>query len=409
MTGGPEPDHGAATALVSLSVDPFSEAFLTDPYAYHAEIREAGPVVWLEPHRIFATARHAEVAAALHDFGTYSSARGVGLSDFAREPPWRPPSLLLETDPPLHDRVRTLMNRVVSPTVLKPLRSQWLDTARSLTRALARRGRFDGVIDLAERFPMAIFPDAVGLREDGRHHLLPYAAAVFNAFGPRNALYQSTADAAQEASAWVAESCLRDNLRPGGWGAAIYRAADEGSCTDEEAARLVRSLLSAGLDTTINSLGALIAAFAANPDQWRRLRADPTLRKKAFDEAIRWDSTVQTFFRTTRRDTRLGGVDIPEGSKILLFLGAANRDPRRWPDPDRFDIGRNTSGHVGFGYGIHQCLGQMVARAEADVLLEAMLEAIAEIELAGDPHRRLNNTLRSYASVPVRIVPAESA
>lgn len=389
----------------SLAIDPFDDAFLGDPYAYHPALRDAGPVVWLEPLGTYAMARYGEVHAALRDHETFCSGRGVGLSDFATEEPWRPPSLLLEADPPLHARTRGLMNKIVSLASLKALRPVWQERAAQLADELVERRCFDAVIELSEVYPLRIFPDAVGLREDGREHLLPYALANFNAFGPRNKLFEDSQAAAQEAIAWVAESCQRNNLRSGGWGAAIHAAADDGDCTREEAERLVRSLLSAGVDTTVNGIGHLILAFAQHPDQYARVRERPELVRKAPDESLRWDSTVQTFFRTTTRAVTVDGHEIPEGAKVLLFLAAANRDPRKWNDPDRFDLDRPTSGHVGFGFGIHQCLGQMVARLEGELILAALTQRVREIHLAGPVLRRLNNTLHAIASLPVELVP----
>ena len=124
------------------------------------------------------------------------------------------------------------------------------------------------------------------------------------------------------------------------------------------------------------------------------------------EETLRWGGTVQTFFRTTSRDVDVAGQRIPEGSKVLLFLAAANRDPRRWSDPDSFDITRQASGHVGFGFGIHQCLGQMVARMEAEAVIGAMIPRVAEIRETAPTQRRLNNTLHAIGTLPVEFVPA---
>ncbi|MEH3105771.1 MAG: cytochrome P450 [Sphingomonas fennica] len=394
------------TGLPTLTLDPFSDGALADPYAVHATLRDAGPVFYLERYGIYGMARHAEVTAALKDFETYCSGRGVGLTDFSREAPWRPPSLLLETDPPKHERTRSLMMKVVSPRALKAVRPMWEARATDLASRIAEHRHADAVIDLAEVFPLMIFPDTIGLPKGGRHLLLDYAAATFNAFGPRNALFEETNARAAPAIEWVANACKRANLTDDGWGMDVYRAADAGLCTEDEAERLVRSFLSAGVDTTINGIGNMMFAFVDNPDQWALLRANPTLIKKTFEEALRWDSTVQTFFRTTTRDVAVEGGTIPEGAKVMLFYGAANRDPRRWAEPDRFDIQRAASGHVAFGYGIHQCLGQMVARLESEVLLEALLPRIAEIRPSGPPVRRLNNTLHALASLPAEFVPA---
>jgi cytochrome P450 len=186
----------------------------------------------------------------------------------------------------------------------------------------------------------------------------------------------------------------------------VYQAADRGECSLEEAPRLVRSLLSAGVDTTVNGIGHLVLALARHPGEYARLRERPELARKALDESLRWDSTAQTFFRTTARPVNVSGIEIPEGAKVLLFLAAANRDPRKWENPEAFDLDRPTSGHVGFGFGIHQCLGQMVARLEGEIVLRALLDRVAGIRLTGEPVRRLNNTLHALAGLPVEVVPA---
>jgi cytochrome P450 len=135
------------------------------------------------------------------------------------------------------------------------------------------------------------------------------------------------------------------------------------------------------------------------------VRADPNLWRSAFDEVLRWDSPVQTFFRTTSRPVEVGGVTLGADEKVLLFLGSANRDPARWAEPDRFDAGRNTSGHVALGHGIHLCVGQMIARLEAEMLLQAFAKRVARFEIDGEPRRKLNNTLRAFERLPVKVVP----
>lgn len=394
------------SGAVNLRVDPFDESFLADPYAHHDALRDAGPVVWLEPIEAFAMARFAEVQATLRDHDTFCSARGVGLADFAKVEPFRPPSLLLEADPPLHDRTRRIMNKIVSIRALKSLRPAWQSKADDLVAQLVERGTFDAVADLSEVFPMMIFPDTIGLMEDGREHLLDYAMIVFNAFGPDNQVMRDSIEGKEASMEWVAEACKRKNLRPDGWGASVYEAADAGECTEEEAERLVRSFLSAGVDTTVNGIAHLFLALAEHPGEFAKLRAAPSLAAKAFEESLRWDSTVQTFFRTTTRDCSVADAAIPEGSKVLLFLAAANHDPRRWDNPRAFELDRNTSGHVGFGFGIHQCLGQMVARLEGELIASSLARMVAKLRLAGAPRRRLNNTLHAIESLPVEVVAA---
>ncbi len=265
---------------------------------------------------------------------------------------------------------------------------------------------FPAVTQLAEVYPLKVFGDAVGVPEEGRENLLPYANMVFNAFGPRNQLFEAAMAKAQAVQPWITASCRREALRPGGIGAQIWEAVDAGKIPEEWAPLLVRSLLSAGLDTTVNGIAAAIYALASHPDQWNLLRQDPSLVKLAFEETVRWESPVQTFFRTTTREVEVSGRRIPAGEKVLLFLGAANRDPRRWTNPDSFDIRRNASGHVGFGMGIHRCVGQTVARVEAEIVLTALAQRVEQIEITGQPQRRPNNTLRAWGSLPVTVHPA---
>lgn len=406
----PPPGTGgsAAPAGVPVSdVDPFSVEFFEDPHRIHAVLREAGPVVWLSTWGCWAVARHAEVYAVLNDWETFCSSRGVGLSDFAKEKPWRPPSLVLETDPPEHDRARAVLNKVLSPAVVRGLRASFAAQADALAAALVARGSFDGVGDLAEVFPLTVFPQAVGLREEGREHLLAYAGLAFNAFGPPNELRRKALETAGPHIAWVTDQCRRENLLPGGFGAQIHEAAaNREGITPDEALLLVRSLLTAGLDTTVNGIGAAIYCLARYPAEFARLRAEPGLARQAFEEAIRFEAPVQTFFRTTTRPVEIGGVAIGEGEKVLMFLGAANRDPRHWPDPDRYDIGRRAAGHVGFGWGVHNCVGQMLARLEGEVMVAALARHAGSLAISGPVVRRYNNTLRGLESLPVRVTPA---
>jgi cytochrome P450 len=387
-------------------IDPFSAAFFENPFPAHEALREAGPVVRLSRYGVLACARYAEVKAILDDWRTFSSARGVGLQDFAREKPARPPSLVLETDPPLHDRTRKVQARVLSPAAIARLRETFAAAAEAMVDSLARRGEFDAIPGLAEAYPLAVFPDAMGMPQENRRHLLPFGNMVFNSFGPRNAFLERAIADAREAVAWVFEQSRRENLAPEGFGAGIHAAADAGELTAEETPQVVRSLLTAGVDTTVSGIGATVYCLARFPEQFDRLRAEPNRARAAFEEAVRYETPVQTFFRTTTRGTELGGEPIGEGEKVLMFLGAANRDPRRWERPDEYDIGRRTAGHVGFGSGIHACVGMALARLEGECVLSALARRAARIEITGEPRRRYNNALRGLASLPVRLVPA---
>jgi cytochrome P450 len=400
------PDFKPAPEIPSLDIDPFSMEFLDNPRPSHELLREAGPVVRLDKWNVYAVARYAEVWAVLNDPQTFCSSRGVGLSDFAKEQPWRPPSLILEADPPAHTRTRAVLNRVLSPAVMKQIRARFAAAAEAKVDELLKKGSFDAIADLAEAYPLSVFPDAVGLKPEGREHLLPYAGVVFNAFGPPNQLRQTAIERSAPHQAYIAEQCQRSNLAPQGFGGCIHARVDTGEITAAEAPLLVRSLLSAGLDTTVNGIAAAIDCLARFPEQWARLRDDPGLARNAFEEAIRLESPVQTFFRTTTRDVDISGLRVGEGEKILMLLAAANRDPRRWDHPDAYDITRKTSGHVGFGGGIHMCVGQLVARLEGEVLLAALARKVGTIEIRGAVRRRHNNTLRGLDRLPITLTPA---
>lgn len=399
-----------ATALPVLTADPFDEAHLLDPGPFQAALRDAGPLVGLPALDAVGVGRHADVHAVLRDWQDFESRSGVGHSNFRRETPWRPPSLLLEADPPHHDAPRAVLATVLGPRALHRLRAGWCADADALVDDLlggaAGPVELDAVPALAEAFPLRVFPDAVGLPAAGRENLLPYGDTAFNAFGPDNALRAKGQPRVAELSAWVAGQCARDVLTDDGFGAAIWAASDRGDITAAQAPLVVRSLLTAGVDTTVHGIGALLACLARTPGAWERLRADPSLVRRAFDEAVRLESPVQMFFRTADRDVPVGEHVVGEGEKVLVCFAAANRDPRRWDAPDTFDLDRDPSGHVGFGMGLHQCVGQHVARLEAEALVGALLRRVATLEPTGPGVRHLNNTLRAWASLPVRLTPA---
>jgi 4-methoxybenzoate monooxygenase (O-demethylating) len=387
------------------SVDPFSHAFLHDPYPHHQALREAGSVVWLEQYGIWTMARHEQVRDALTDYETYCSSAGVGLSDFRKEPPWRPPSIILEADPPLHTRTRAVLTRILSPGAIKVLRETFEREAELLVSRLVECCEGDGVADLAEAYPLRVFPNAVGISDEGRENLLPYGSMVFNSFGPRNDLFNAAMANAGPVRDWIMSKCSRAALKPGGLGMQIFDAVDSGELSEDEAGMLVRSFLSAGIDTTVYGLGNALYCLARYPAQWQVLRENPALIRGAFEEVLRFEAPVQSFFRTTTRPIDVSGIRLGDGEKVLLLFAAANRDPRRWDQPDTFDVKRRATGHMTFGTGIHGCVGQAVARLETEAILGALVRRVATLEMAAEPTRRLNNTLRGFNTLPLRVVP----
>jgi len=396
--------HTLNISAPSLDMDPFSDDFLTDPYPYHEVMREAGPVVWLEKYGVWAVARYQQARSVLMDWQNFISSAGVGLANFRTETPFRPPSLLLEADPPDHTRARNILVRVMSPKIIKQIRADFAAFAEELVDRLVEQREIDAVKDLGEVYPVKVFPDALGLVEEGRENLLLYGNMVFNAFGPHNHIFQQALASYEPVRDWIMTQCQRENLRPGGFGEQIYQAVETGEITLEEAPLLVRSFLSAGVDTTVNGLGNALYALAQHPDQYAKLAADPGKAKAAFEESLRYESSVQTFFRTTSRALTFSDVDMQTSQKVLVFYGAANRDPRQWQNPDVFDIDRQAVGHMAFGVGIHGCVGQTIARMEGELVLTALAKRVKRIELNGQPERRLNNTLRALSSLPIRLV-----
>ncbi|HEX3914511.1 MAG TPA: hypothetical protein VHW71_13455, partial [Steroidobacteraceae bacterium] len=176
----------ADQTILTSDIDPFSQAFLADPYPHQQQLRDTGPIVRLARYGVWAVARYEQVCAVLNDWQTFCSGGGVGMSNFHKEKNWRPPSLLLETDPPIHDRARTVMNRAMSPKNLRALRDGFLREAARMIERAVDLVTFDAVAELGRSYPLKVFPDAVGIAEDGREILLPYGNMVFNTMGPKN-------------------------------------------------------------------------------------------------------------------------------------------------------------------------------------------------------------------------------
>ncbi len=384
-------------------IDPYDPAILTNPNPFYAEIRARGPFVFIPRYALLACGRHDVTKEVFSDHTRFVSSRGVGLTDFKLEKPWRAPSIILEVDPPNHTKTRRVMARVMSPGAVVRLRERFAREAQALVERVLAKGAVEAVTDIAEAYPVAVFPPAVGLREVDQRKLVDYGAMVFNALGPDNAIRREALAKAPEIVPWITAQCERANLTPDGFGAEIYAAADAGDITALEAALLVRSLLSAGVDTTVTAIGSALWALATNPDQFARLRADPSLARNAFEETMRLTSPVHAFCRTAGVTTEVAGIRLEEGSKILCMLAAANLDAAQWPDPERFDIGRRAGGHLALGVGIHGCIGQNVARAEGEAFLTALATQVKSIELAGPAVWRPNNAIHALDRLPLAL------
>lgn len=390
----------------STDIDPFSREAILDPYAWNGAFRDTGDLVWLTKYGVWSTGKHALAKQILDDWDTYCSGAGVGLTNFHTEKPWRPPSKLLEADPPEHTPRREVADNAMAHSRLRSLRPVFDEQARLLVDRLLEKGEIDGMADISRPYILKVFPDAVGLKPDGREQLLTYGDMVFNGFGPLNDIFHASTAAADEVVDYIMKCCVREELDPDGLGMVAYGAADAGDIEEEEALFIVRSMLSAGLDTTVYAIGNALNCFAENPGEWRKLREAPAKARGAIEEVLRYDSPFQGLFRTTARDVDLAGHRIPAKEKLLINIGAANRDPEAWDEPDRFDIDRNAAAHLGFGFGIHHCMGQAMARLEMQALFTEMATRIERIEPNGTAVRAINNTLHGFETLPLKVTAA---
>jgi cytochrome P450 len=394
------------TEAPALDIDPFTEAVLADPYPFHELLRDTGPVVRLTTYDIYATGRYDEVKTVLADHERFMTSAGTGMYDLRKPGAWRPKSPLLETDPPEHTQLRTVLTRIISPLVVRQWRADFEDEAERVAERAVALGEFDAVSEIAERFVLTVFPRSIGVD-------IPHDNAVavgdmnFNAIGPNNEIFKRSLKKVEPILEWYQKSFQRESMQPGGFGEAIYKAQDAGELPADSAPGLVRSFIRGGMDTTIAGIGFSLNQLARNPDQWARVHGNPALVRGAFEEAIRHESPSQTQFRTTTQDTVLGGVRLNADTKVAIFMGAANRDPRFWERPDAYDLGRQTAGvHLAFGSGAHVCIGQMIARLEGEIILAALARRAKTIELADEPSYRIINTLRTLKRLPLRVTRA---
>lgn len=389
----------------TIDVNPFTVDSLENPFPIEEQIRETAPIVWLSDLNVWATGRYDLVQSIFLDHATFISSHGTGLTNTAREKNWRKPSVILEQDPPSHTKTRKVMSSVLSLKVVKQLKDEFQQAAYDMVDRLCELREFDAVADLAEAYPLQVLPDAVGLAPEGREHLLKYANLNFQAMGPRNALYEQAVAEAAQAKEYVEWQMDRQNLDESKLAGKIFAAADDGTITQEQGSLLVRTFLSAGLDTTMLGIGLALKALAETPRAWNLLSQNSKLARTVFEETLRAYAPSPFIGRTVGKPVEIGGVVLQPEEKIINCVSAANRDPRHWERPTEFDIERDVRGHAAFGYGIHACVGQMMARMEAESVLTAVAEKVHSIELTGEPTRKINHWLRGYERMPVRIIP----
>ena len=388
----------------SWDIDPYDPQVLINPIDYYDELRSKGPFVYIPEYSVLACGRYDETREVFSDWERFVSSRGVGLQDFSLEEPWRPPSIVLEVDPPYHTKTRTVIEQALSPAAVRNLTKSFREDAEKLIGELLERGTFDAVGELAEIYPTTVFPKAVGLQTIDRRRLIDYGEMVFSAIGPDNGLRRNAMSKGPDVVPWIMEQCQREHLSPDGFGSAIYAGADAGEISVEEAGLLVRSLLSAGVDTTVTALGSAIWCLANHPKQFQLMKSDASLPIWTFEETLRYTSPIHTFCRTASRDTDVGGVKIQEGTKILCVLGSANLDEDHWSEADKFDIERKPTDHLALGVGVHGCVGQNVARAELATVLSVIADKVESIKLTGEAIWRPNNSVHALERLPIAVL-----
>ncbi|MEV5838721.1 cytochrome P450 [Nocardia sp. NPDC052112] len=381
--------------------DLYSRQAIRDTYPHYARLRELGPVVWLSRQRAYALPRYAECKKVLLDDATFISGDGVALNPITNR---LSRGTTLNSDGDDHARRRALLAHRLTPKALRTMRETVDRQAAAAVDAAVSRGRIDGVA-LATALPMSVVPDLIGWPQHGRENLLRWAGATFDALGPINRQSVKTAASGLEMMRF-ARRVIRDReLLPGGAGQDVLHAADEGKFAHSECPELMIDYLAPSLDTTISAIASSLHLFATYPDQWRLLKADPTLISNAVNEVVRFESPVRAFSRKAIRDVELGGTTIPKGARVVVIYGSANRDPLEWDAPDNFDIRRDAARQLGFGHGTHGCAGQGLARMETQAMLRALLERVDHIEVAGQPEWAMNNIIHRYGRLPLRLSP----
>jgi cytochrome P450 len=388
--------------IPQYEVDLFSHESVRNARAVDDAVREFAPVVQLKDGTVMIT-RHADVTAGLQDWKTFSS----------KSRPWHDPKslrpeILLTDDPPRHTHVRQAMTTVLSTQVLSKLRPSFeRDAAALLDSLLERQGEtLDAVRDITQRFVYKALPDAIGLGVPGREHMYAFSHMVWATMGPENELFREAMVNLEPVLEWLEQCCNRDNLSSGGIGMALYGLADNEVITQAEAKLLLQTVLAAGADTTILTMANAIQAFALYPGEYQKIRNDPSLVRTAFDESLRWDSPSRMAGRITTREVDIGGYSVPAGQRVGLMFAAANRDPRAWVDPDRYDLDRDLKKQVGWGYGVHACVGRVLAQLEASALLTELVRRVARIEIAGEREPWMTTIGHGPAKLPIRLYAA---
>ena len=391
-----------------MSFNPYSYEFHEDPFPFYRELRDHAPCYYNAELGFWALSRYDDVLAALHDPATYCSRFGITLEQD------NPLPMLLTTDPPQHTELRRLVSRAFTPRRIADLEPEIRRLARRFLGRLVERNDGDLIADYAARLPMDVIARMLGVpeadetqlrdwtnalldREEGRPEVLPAGIeAATNLFKYFN-------DFVAERRAAAARGDVPDDLTT-----ALCAAAGDGNALrDDQVVGFLFLLIIAGNETTTKLLANCLLALQRWPTERAKVTADASRIPDAIEEILRYEGSTQLMARTLTRDVELHGEHMPEGAKVLVLLGSANRDERVWDRPDDYDIDRASSvQHVGFGHGIHVCLGAALARLEMRVSLEEIFREMPRFEIDEASCTRVHSgNVRGWASMPIRSRP----
>ena len=407
----------AAPAAGDFGFDPWSAEFVAHPYDVYARLREQAPVAFFEPSSQWVVSRWEDVNALLRD-------RRLGRTylhrftheEFGRQapPPEHEPfhvlngNGLLDLEAPDHSRIRRLVSKAFTPRMVESLRPTVQRLAEELVGSLVEAGGGDLVAAVAEPLPVAVIAEMLGVPEADRGLLRPWSADITGMFelNPTEEAAQRAVRASVEFSDYLRALIAERRIEPGDdLVSALIAVMDEGDrLSEQEMVSTCVLLLNAGHEATVNSTASGWWALFRHPEQLARLRAEPrTLMPTAVEELLRFDTPLQMFERWVLDDIEVGGQLIPRGSEIALLFGSANRDPSRFADPDRFDLGRVDNPHLTFGAGIHFCLGAPLARLELTESFGALLRMAPGLALVEEPRWKPGYVIRGLESLDVTV------
>ena len=382
--------------------DFFADDVIANPLPMYREMRELGPIVWMAQHGIWAAVHHAPVLEILRKPKIFISGKGLSLNDVVNR------ILIgssLNSDGDRHRRQRSITAPAIMPDQLTDIAPMIERAAETLADALVHEGRFDAVADFARILPLSIVVELVGLPDHAKGKMLEWADATFNLFEGSNERSRSSFPRLEELRDFLTEYGRPEALQNGGLAKRIFEIAPSKGIPLEEAAQMMRDYIAPSLDTTISVAGFLAWHFADSPDQWQLIRENDDLVENAVEETVRLTTPIRAFTRYVASNVEMHGVTMQEGQRVMVVYASANRDEAVFPDPDRFDVTRKTHRHVGFGQGPHMCMGMHLARLELAALIRSMAKRVGSWHLDGVPEVAMNNTIRAFSYLPVRVTP----